>query len=57
MDVDITIPSDGLELSAVLHVPDAWQEGERRPGFIVLHGFAGTKDNSRAETMARMFGR
>ena len=29
----------GLRLSGVIHVPNDLRPGERRPGFIVLHGF------------------
>jgi pimeloyl-ACP methyl ester carboxylesterase len=46
--------SDGLKLSAVLHVPDRRHAGDRLPAFIVLHGFVGSKDESHAEIQARM---
>jgi hypothetical protein len=36
--------SDGLQLSGVLHLPPDYRPGERRPTFLVLHGFGGTKD-------------
>lgn len=46
--------SDGLKLSAVLHVPDNRLPGQKLPAFIVLHGFVGSKDESHAEIQARM---
>lgn len=39
----ITFQSDGLTLSGVLHLPDGIEPGERRPAFLVLHGFGGNK--------------
>lgn len=39
METRLTIPSDGLELAAVLDLPDGMQRGERRPVVVVLHGF------------------
>ncbi|TWB87788.1 hypothetical protein FBZ93_12086 [Bradyrhizobium macuxiense] len=46
--------SDGLKLSAVLHIPESRKPGQRLPAFIVLHGFVGSKDESHAEIQARM---
>ncbi len=54
MDNPVSFISDGVTLAGDLHVPNDIRPGERRPGFIVLHGFAGSKDNSHAELMARM---
>lgn len=54
METRITLPSDGLELSGVLHIPDGHRPGTRLPAFIVLHGFLGSKDESHAEIQARM---
>ncbi len=39
----VTFTSQGLELSGVVRVPDAARAGERRPAFIVLHGFGSNK--------------
>src|SRR5262245_36004729 len=50
----LSFHSDGLKLSAVLHVPDARKPAERLPAFIVLHGFVGSKDESHAEIQASM---
>jgi poly(3-hydroxybutyrate) depolymerase len=54
MQEKLTFMSDGLKLSAVLHVPEGRKPGQRLPAFIVLHGFVGSKDESHAEIQARM---
>ena len=54
MEMPVRIPSDGLELAGILHIPDEYKDGEARPAFIVLHGFLGSKDRSHAEIQARM---
>lgn len=54
MDHKLSFSSDGLTLSAVLHVPETRGPSERLPAFIVLHGFVGSKDESHAEIQARM---
>jgi pimeloyl-ACP methyl ester carboxylesterase len=35
----VTFKSDGLTLAGIVHLPDGVRDGERRPAFIVLHGF------------------
>ena len=35
----VTFTSKGLNLSGAVKVPDGVKPGERRPAFIVLHGF------------------
>src|SRR3546814_19796508 len=50
----VAFVSDGLELAGNLHLPSGHREGDRRPAFIVLHGFIGSKDDSHAELMATM---
>src|SRR3978361_169216 len=54
MQQKLSFLSDGLKLSAVLHVPDKRRGAERLPAFLVLHGFVGSKDESHAEIQARM---
>jgi hypothetical protein len=54
MELKLSFSSDGLKLSAVLHVPEMRRPSERLPAFIVLHGFVGSKDESHAEIQARM---
>jgi alpha-beta hydrolase superfamily lysophospholipase len=54
MEHKLSFSSDGLALSAVLHVPERRRHSERLAAFIVLHGFVGSKDESHAEIQARM---
>lgn len=54
MQETLTFESDGLKLSAVLHLPDSYQAGQKLPAFIVLHGFVGSKDESHAQLQAEM---
>ena len=50
----VEIPSDGLLLAGLLHVPDG--EAERpRTGIIVLHGFGGSKDAPTHRLEAEMY--
>jgi pimeloyl-ACP methyl ester carboxylesterase len=44
-ETKVTIVSDGLKLAGVVRVPEGLAPGERRPAFIVLHGF-GSNMNS-----------
>ena len=44
MQSKVTFRSDGLNLAAIVHTPDDLRPGERRPAFVVLHGFGGNKD-------------
>jgi pimeloyl-ACP methyl ester carboxylesterase len=41
----VTFNSDGLVLSGILRVPDGLGHDERRPAFIVLHGFGSNKSS------------
>lgn len=43
METKVTFDSAGLKLSGVLHTPIDLKAGERRPAFLVLHGFGGSK--------------
>lgn len=54
MEIPVSIPSDGLTLSGILHVPDNYKPGVKLPAFVVLHGFLGSKDRSHSEIKARM---
>jgi pimeloyl-ACP methyl ester carboxylesterase len=40
----VKFPSDEVELSGVVHVPDGLQAGERRPAIIMMHGFGANKN-------------
>jgi fermentation-respiration switch protein FrsA (DUF1100 family) len=54
MELQVKIPSDGLQLSGVLHLPDGRKPNERLPAFVVLHGFMGSKDGSHSEILANI---
>jgi uncharacterized protein len=43
METKVTFDSAGLKLSGVLHTPIDLKAGQRRPAFLVLHGFGGSK--------------
>src|SRR5260221_3497801 len=55
MEQRVEFRSDGLRLSGVLHVPDDRKAGERRPAFMVLHGFGSSKDSGVPRTAAELF--
>ena len=50
----VTFESDGLTLCGILHVPDGMERGERRPAFLVLHGFGGNKTSDNCVRPCRM---
>jgi alpha-beta hydrolase superfamily lysophospholipase len=39
METPVTFNSDGLKLAGVVQIPSDIRPGERRPAFIVMHGF------------------
>ncbi len=43
MPEPVTFASDGLKLSGIIHLPNDFKPGERRPAIIMMHGFGGTK--------------
>ncbi|MBI3076859.1 MAG: alpha/beta hydrolase [Deltaproteobacteria bacterium] len=55
MEERVTFPSDGLKLSGIVRVPSDLRPGERRPAFLVLHGFGGNKDNTGQIAVAKLF--
>lgn len=55
MEERVTFVSDGLKLAGLLHVPDGGDVRERRPGFLVLHGFGSNKDSGGTVAVARLF--
>ena len=55
MENKMTFSSDGLKLSGIVHTPDDLRSGERRPAFIVLHGFGGNKDGHGQSVVAKQF--
>lgn len=54
MEYAVSIPSDGLELSGVVSIPDDLVAGERRGAFLVLHGFGSTKESGNVMGPARL---
>ena len=40
----VSFDSDGLKLAGVVHRPDDMKPGEKRPAFLVLHGFGTSKN-------------
>lgn len=52
MELAAQFISDGLKLSGIVHVPDARMSGERRPAFLVLHGFGGSKEGGGSKQVA-----
>jgi uncharacterized protein len=54
MEERVTFLSNGLKLAGVLHVPDL-RAGERRPGFLVLHGFGSNKHSGGTMATARLY--
>jgi dipeptidyl aminopeptidase/acylaminoacyl peptidase len=55
MEERVSFVSDGLKLAGVLHAPDGRRPGERRPAFLVLHGFGSNKDGGGSLATARLF--
>jgi len=54
METKVTFKSDELTLSGILHVPDDLASDEKRPAFIVMHGFGGYKDGPEHQAQARI---
>jgi len=55
MEDKITFESDGLNLAGIVETPANMKSGERRPAFIVLHGFGGNKDGQGQTVVAKQF--
>lgn len=51
----ITFESDGLRIAGLVDLPPDYKRGERRPAFIVLHGFGGNKDGQGQSVVAKQF--
>src|SRR6266850_1055667 len=51
MEERVTFPSGGLKLSGILHTPEG--SGERRAGFLVLHGFGSNKDSGNSRVVSK----
>jgi len=57
MEEKVTFQSDGLKLAGIVHTPENLRPGERRPAFVVLHGFGGNKDGHGQIVMAEQLTR
>lgn len=54
MEQAVTFNVDGLKLSGVISVPDGLAPDEKRPAFIILHGFGSTKNAGNVLTPSAM---
>jgi dipeptidyl aminopeptidase/acylaminoacyl peptidase len=54
MEKPVTFRSEGLTLSGVVTVPAGLRPGERRPAFLVLHGFGSNKNSGSSTVPARL---
>ena len=54
MEERISFQSSGLKINGVLHCPTGMKPGERRPAFIVLHGFGSNCSSSNCVLPAQM---
>ena len=55
MEEKISFQSDGLRIAGIVDKPADLKPGERRPAFIVLHGFGGNKDGQGQAVVAKQF--
>jgi len=55
MEEKISFQSDGLKISGLIDTPPDHKPGERRPAFIVLHGFGGNKNGQGQSVVAKQF--
>ena len=55
MEQRVHFSSAGLQLAGILHLPADMKSGERRPAFMVLHGFGSNKDSTTSCTVAELF--
>ena len=55
MAENISFQSAGLRINGYLHLPPGMKPGERRPAFMVLHGFGSNCSSSNCTLPAEMF--
>jgi len=55
MEERVQFQSAGLKLVGILHFPPDLKKGERRPAFMVLHGFGSNKDSGVPRAAAELF--
>src|SRR5258708_15684210 len=51
----VTFKSDNLDIAGVVRVPDGFAAGERRPAFIVLHGFGSNMNSESVREPCQLF--
>jgi pimeloyl-ACP methyl ester carboxylesterase len=54
MEEKVSFASGSFTLAGVLHVPDRRRPNERRPGFLVLHGFGSNKNGGVSLAVAKL---
>jgi alpha/beta superfamily hydrolase len=55
MEERVSFQSDGLKIEGIVNTPENLKTGERRPAFLVLHGFGGNKDGQGQQVVAKQF--
>jgi len=55
MQERVHIDSAGLKLSAVMHLPEGHQPGQKHPAIIVVHGFGANKDAGNVTVPASLY--
>jgi len=55
MEERVQFASGALRLAGIVHFPADMKRDERRPAFMVLHGFGSNKDNSTSRIVAELF--
>ena len=53
MAENISFQSNGLKIAGLIDTPPDYRAAERRPAFIVLHGFGGNKDGHGQSVVAQ----
>ncbi len=54
-DTKVTFPSEGRKLAGTVRVPDGVKPGERRPAWIVMHGFGSNQTSNTVLEPCKMF--
>jgi len=54
MGRSVRFPSDGLSLAGIIETPQGLKAGERRPAFLVLHGFGSNKSSNNVKLPMQM---
>ena len=55
MEEKVSFQSDGFKIAGLIDTPLDYKAAERRPAFIVLHGFGGNKDGRGQSVIAKQF--